>query len=153
MRLMELFEIMGQNNVMEMGQFIFARPELLMLTPRVWRSHYQDEYQVECKLQSFSTALKQYPSLVQIRPLGRYNIYGSAKLSDETIENCIDQMRKVKNKQNNQKIPKRLKKISPKQLNLQISPEPALAEIQNIMMSASQQIEKVFRRTQIEETK
>ncbi|WP_319422700.1 hypothetical protein [Pleurocapsa sp. FMAR1] len=74
----------SNNSVMSMAQFIFSHPELQMLTPRVWQTHYEDECKSENKICSFSS-LRRYPCLVRIEKAGRYNLYGSAKIPASTM--------------------------------------------------------------------
>lgn len=142
-----------------MAKFIHSHPELQMQSPRVWKTHYEDECQEENKIYAF-TALKQYSSLVRVQRLGRNHLYGSAKIPAKVLANQDFSSTKTgskRNQRNGNGKGKDKKCVSTSvdscQLELDYSPDSAISEIQRIMISASEQIERVFRRTQIEETK
>ena len=135
---------------MLMAKFIHSHPELQMQPPRVWKTHYEDECQEENKTYAF-TALKQYSSLVRIHRLGRNHLYGSAKIptkviSDQAVSSTSPVRKKNKTKKEKQCVST---SVDSCQLELDYSPDSAISEIQKIMMSASEQIEQVFKRIQI----
>ena len=136
---------MHENHVMKMAKFIHSHPELQMLPPRVWRTHYEDECKEEMKISSF-TSLKQYPSLVRIHKPYRYNLYGSAKIpapakavpskSRDEFSSTVE----IKTRQN-ESI-----NGSPRQLRLEDLPESASAQIHQVMLSASAKIQQILQR-------
>lgn len=139
---------MSENYVMKMAKFIHSHPELQMLPPRVWRTHYEDECKEEMKINSFSS-LKQYPSLVRIHKPYRYNLYGSAKIpapakvlahqsqgdfskSVGTLSTSTRQLELVND--------------APRQLKLENLPKTVSAQIEGVMLEASAKIKQILQR-------
>lgn len=150
---------MNSNYIMLMAKFIHSHPELQMQTPRVWKTHYEDECQEENKIYAF-TALKQYSSLVRIQRIGRNHLYGSAKIPAKVLANQAVSSTRTESKRNKRNVTNKGKEkkcfsssMDGCQLELDYSPDLAISEIQKIMISASEQIEEVFRRTRVEENK
>ena len=146
---------MSENYVMSMAKFIHGHPELQMQPPRVWRMHYEDECQQKNKIYAFSS-LKQYSSLVRIQKSGRYHVYGSAKIPAKVLPNqpAAESSRKkaTSDTSNKNRIPKATTTATVTtdkncQLELDYTAESALKEIEQIMLSASQKIQQVVRRT------
>ena len=136
---------MTENSVMTMAKFIHSHPEHQMQPPRVWRTHYEDECGRGNNIYSFS-ALKQYPSLVRIQKTGRNSFYGSAKLPAKVLS---ESQIIASHGSNSQKKDRRLnfKKEEKHQLELNYDAESALKEIEQIMLSASEKIQQVLKRT------
>ena len=113
-----------------------------MQPPRVWRTHYEDECKEKNNAYAFS-ALRKYPTLVKITSLGRNNLYGSAKLpSDVVNQEVIIDVEKKK------KISKVARVIN-KQLNMYLTPESAVEQIEQIMQQASIDIESVVKQLKL----
>ena len=138
---------MSSNHVMKMAKFIHSHPELQMLPPRVWRTHYEDECKEEIGISSFSS-LKQYPSLVRIHKPHRYNLYGSAKipapakaLPSKSGDNFSSTV-KIKTRQN--------KPIngSSRRLKLDNLPTTVSAQVEEVMLEAAQKIEQIWQRSE-----
>ena len=136
---------MSSNHVMKMAKFIHSHPELQMLPPRVWRTHYEDECKEEIRISSFSS-LKQYPSLVRIHKPYRYNLYGSAKIpasAEASLSKSKDEFSGtvgIKMRQN--------KSINspPRQLKLENLPKTVSAQIEEVMLEAAKKIEQIWQR-------
>ena len=136
---------MHENYVMKMAKFIHSHPELQMLPPRVWRTHYEDECKEEMKISSFSS-LKQYPSLVRIHKPARYNLYGSAKIPapakaviDKSQSDCSGSLeaKKRHNESTNS---------LPRQLKLENLPPRVSAQIKEVILEAAQKIVQIWQR-------
>ena len=155
---------MGKNHLMAMAEFIHSHPEHQMQPPRVWRTHFEDECNQENKAYSFS-ALKQYPTLVKISSNGRNNLYGSAKLPADSVSfgatletSAVLDVKSAKVANNKQKTATSVagakEKLSThkqpqttvnKQLDLRLTPESALSQIERIMQQAADEINLVVR--------
>lgn len=168
---------MAKNHLMAMAEFIHSHPEHQMQPPRVWRTHYEDECKEENKAYSFS-ALKQYPTLVKIRKSGRNNCYGSAKLPSDvvakatintdtngrtaiTVENKTRSQQSVRSRAQtttaatakpNKVIQKPDETNVERQLNLRLTPESGLEEIERVMQQASAEIKGIVRQLKTMET-
>ena len=137
---------MNENYVMKMAKFIHSHPELQMLPPRVWRTHYEDECKEEMRISSFSS-LKQYPSLVRIHKPYRYNLYGSAKIPapakalqpNESRDDFSGTVR-IKMRQNEPFVG------SPRQLKLENLPKTVSAQIEEVMSEAAFKIKQICQR-------
>ena len=136
---------MNENHVMKMAKFIHSHPELQMLPPRVWRTHYEDECKQEIKIASFS-ALKQYPSLVRIHKPSRYNLYGSAKIPapakvlSNKSQGSFSGSLGTKNRHNEST------NDLPRQLKLENLPQTVSAQIEEVMLEAAQKIKQIWQR-------
>ncbi|MGL4881082.1 MAG: hypothetical protein ACRC8K_08445, partial [Waterburya sp.] len=128
--------------------FIHSHPELQMLPPRVWRTHYEDECKQENRTYAFSS-LRQYSSLVRIQKLGRCNLYGSAKIPAKVLSNSS-----VKSSNNSARSQqKNGKSVNNQQLELEYLPQSAQKEIHNLMLETSAKIQQIVQRTKNKETK
>lgn len=133
---------MSENHVMLMAKFIHSHPELQMLPPRVWRTHYEDECKQENRTYAFSS-LRQYSSLVRIQKSNRYHLYGSAKIPAKILSNSS-----VKSSGNSTTSqPKNGKSASNQQLELEYLPQSAQKEIHNLMLETSAKIQQIVQRT------
>lgn len=134
---------MHENYVMKMAKFIHSHPELQMLPPRVWRTHYEDECQEEMKISSFSS-LKQYPSLVRIDKPYRYNLYGSAKIPApaKVLPHQSQESSSIDNPQNQQR---EAAVASPQQLKLENLSSSVSAQIERVMSEATAKIQQIVR--------
>ena len=136
---------MHGNYVMKMAKFIHSHPELQMLPPRVWRTHYEDECKEEMRISSFSS-LKQYPSLVRIHKPAHYSLYGSAKIPapakavTERSQDNFSGSRKTKTRQNEST------NGLPRQLKLENPPKTVSAQIEEVVSEAAFKIMQIWQR-------
>lgn len=136
---------MNENYVMKMAKFIHSYPELQMLPPRVWRTHYEDECKEEMRISSFSS-LKQYPSLVRIHKPYRYNLYGSAKIPapakvvTDRSQGNFSGSHETKARHNEPT------NGSPRQLKLENLPKTVSAQIEEVMLEAAFKIKQICQR-------
>ncbi len=148
---------MSSNMLMLMAEFIHTHPEHQMQPPRVWQLHYQDECKKENSAYSFS-ALRQYPTLVRIKKVGRNNLYGSAKLPVSVME----EVKQTKTNSTSTGTVAKVASIGSKQQlkipinsqpNSNLTPELALSRIEKIMRQATAEMDLVLNQLRTKSTK